>query len=325
MKIGVAGTGHLGKIHLKCIGLIPEYDLAGFYDPNPDIAAEVSREFGVKAYPSLEEMLADVDVLDIVSPTTTHFELAKLGLEAGCHVFIEKPVTSDSEECRKLLELSEKRPDQKIQIGHVERFNPAFLALEDIGLKPGFIEGHRLANFNPRGTDVSVVLDLMIHDLDLILKMVGSPVKQVHAKGVAILSKSHDICNARIEFENGTVVNLTASRMSLKAMRKLRVFQEGAYIALDFLEKEAQIIRFLEEGEKVPADREIMELPTPEGTRRILVDFAEKKEVNAIKMELESFYECISSDSQPYVSLEDGFKALDLAEKIMAASGEKKT
>lgn len=322
MKIGVAGTGHLGKIHLKCIKMIPHYELVGFYDPNPEIAASVESEFGVKAWENLGEMLENIDVLDIVSPTTTHFEVAKMGLEAGCHVFIEKPVTSTLEECRELLAISRKYPSQKIQIGHVERFNPAFLALEDIGLKPGFIEGHRLATFNPRGTDVSVVLDLMIHDLDLILKMVGSEVKQVLAKGVAILSKSHDICNARLEFENGTVVNLTASRISLKAMRKLRVFQEGAYIALDFLEKEAQIIRFLDDDEPAPDDREVMDLPTASGNKRIVVDFAEKKEVNAIKMELESFYECISRDEDPYVSLEDGFRALELAEQIMIASGE---
>lgn len=324
MKIGLAGAGHLGKIHLKCIKLIPDYDLIGFYDPDPENAKKVSEEYHVKAFATLEELLEEIEVLDIVAPTTAHYQLAKKGLDADCHVFIEKPVTSNIEECRSLLEYSRKMPDKKIQIGHVERFNPAFLALENIGIKAGFIEGHRLAHFNPRGTDVSVVLDLMIHDLDLILKMVNSPIKTIHSKGVAILSKSHDICNARLEFKNGTVVNLTASRMSLKAMRKLRVFQEGAYIALDFLEKEAQIIRFLGADEEAPEGSEVLELPTAEGPKRILVNMAEKKEVNAIKMELESFYNCIINNEDPYVSLEDGYKALDLAEKIMVASGELK-
>ena len=233
MKIGVLGTGHLGKIHLKCIQLIEGYDLVGFYDPDDNNATLAVKTYAVQRFQDINALIDAVDVIDIITPTVTHFELAKKAIEKGKHVFIEKPLTNTLEEAEILLELSKKH-GVKIQVGHVERFNPAFLALGDTPLNPMFIEGHRLAMFNPRGTDVSVVLDLMIHDLDIVLSMVSSEVKQVSASGVAVVSDTPDICNARIEFENACVANLTASRISMKQMRKIRLFQKDAISVLIF-------------------------------------------------------------------------------------------
>lgn len=317
LRIGVLGVGHLGKIHLKCIRLASQaFDLVGFYDPNPDVAAAVAAAYETRAFDSVAELIAAVDVVDIVTPTTTHFALAKQALEANRNVFIEKPLTQDLNEARQLLELSESR-QLKVQVGHVERFNPALLALDDMVLEPMFIEAHRLANFNPRGTDVSVVLDLMIHDLDIILDMVRSPVKHVHAGGVAVVSEQPDIANARIEFENGCIANLTASRISLKQMRKLRLFQRDAYISLDLLEKEAQVIRLFDaEGDRVPEQGTSFPLETARGKRLLHVDLPKIEPVNAIKMELETFAESIQKDVAPRVPIQDGYRALELAHRI---------
>jgi predicted dehydrogenase len=315
LKIGLAGAGHLGKIHLHCIGLTEVYDLVGFFDSNPAVRDAVAAKFNIKAFDDIDQLIAAVDVLDIVTPTTTHFEVAGRAIANGKHVFIEKPVTHTLSEAAELVKLKNEH-QVKVQVGHVERFNPAFLALQNLNLKPKFIEGHRLAAFNPRGTDVSVVLDLMIHDLDLILKIVADEVVDIRANGVKIVSTSHDLCNARLTFKNGCVVNITASRLSLKQMRKLRLFQSDAYISMDFLEKEAQVIRLTDAQPGDPAD-EILETAT--GPKRIQIDMPPIPEVNAIKMELESFYECIIQDVTPYVSLEDGYKALKLAHKIIEA------
>ena len=273
LKIGVLGTGHLGKIHLKCIGLLPEvYQLMGFFDPNPSTAEQVASSFGLHAFPTYEALLEAVDVVDIVAPTIVHFELAQKAIKAGKHVFIEKPITHTLAEAKGLIDLQHEF-GVKIQVGHVERFNPALLAVGDLSLSPMFIEGHRLATFNPRGTDVSVIHDLMIHDLDILLNLVPSEVKTVSASGVAVVSDQTDIANARIEFENGCVANLTASRISMKQMRKIRLFQKDAYISLDFLEKQAQIIRLYDyegvtSGEiKVPSESNLMELETPKGKK----------------------------------------------------------
>ena len=240
LKIGVLGVGHLGRIHLKCIELVDELELVGFFDPNEKNASTALKNHKIQRFDSLEDLIAAVDMVDIVTPTTTHFRLAKKSIEAGKHVFIEKPVTNTISEAEELLSLA-KEMNVKVQVGHVERFNPAFLSLKDTDLKPMFIEAHRLAMFNPRGTDVSVVLDLMIHDLDIVLSLVDSEVKGVHASGVNVVSDSPDIANVRLEFENGCVANLTASRISMKQMRKVRLFQPDAYISLDFLEKNTLI------------------------------------------------------------------------------------
>lgn len=314
LKIGVLGLGHLGKIHVKCIQMIDQYELVGVFDVNEKTAKKVSEEHGLQAFDSVEALLAAVDVVDIVTPTVTHFELAKKVVEAGKHFFIEKPITHTLKEAQELCALVKDQPI-KAQVGHVERFNPALLAIEDKNLDPMFVEAHRLSMFNPRGTDVSVVLDLMIHDLDIILKLIPHEVHSVQASGVAIVSPSADIANARIEFKNGAIVNITASRISMKNMRKLRVFQSDAYLSLDFLNKKTEVVRIHEE---IPAGKDnCMELDTTIGKRYIELDMPEAKPNNAIKMELESFANSIIKNQPTKVALEDGLKALELAYWIM--------
>jgi predicted dehydrogenase len=319
LKIGVLGVGHLGKIHIKCIKLAHEsYDLIGFYDPDDQAAQKVEAEHQVKRWDKLEDLIEAADVIDIVTPTTTHFEMASLALKKGKHLFIEKPLTHTIEEAQELIRLQQET-GAKVQVGHVERFNPALLALGDTPLNPMFIEAHRLAVFNPRGTDVSVILDLMIHDLDIVLSLVKSEVKFISASGVAVVSNTADICNARIEFENGCVANLTTSRISMKQMRKIRLFQKDAYISLDFLEKNAQVVRLFEKTNDTSAvhGEDLMELETNDGTKYIHLSMPEIEPVNAIKMELEALAKSIQHDSRPVVSIEDGYKALDLAYRIM--------
>jgi predicted dehydrogenase len=325
LNIGLLGAGHLGKIHLKCIQLLGQYELSGFYDPDDHNAKIAEETYGVKRWADLDELIASVDVIDIVTPTVTHFELAKKVIQKGKHVFIEKPLTHTLEEAKSLLKMS-KEAGVKIQVGHVERFNPAFLALEGTPLNPMFIEAHRLAQFNPRGTDVSVILDLMIHDLDLVLSLVDSEVKHISASGVAVVSNTPDISNARIEFENGAVANLTASRISMKQMRKLRLFQRDAYISLDFLEKNAQVIRLYDKGAgNAPDVDNLMELETNNGTKLIHMEMPNIESVNSIKMELETFAKSISDDNVPIVSIEDGYKALEVAHQIIEQIEMRKT
>lgn len=317
LKIGVLGAGHLGKIHIKCLQTTEGvYDLVGFYDADEANATQVSVDLDIKAFSSVDELIAAVDIIDIVTPTTTHFELAKKTIEAGKHVFIEKPLTHTVEEAHALLKLKEKYGVQ-VQVGHVERFNPALLSIADMTVNPMFIEGHRLATFNPRGTDVSVVLDLMIHDLDIVLSLVNSKVKSVSANGVCIVSSTPDISNARIEFENGCVANLTASRLSLKQMRKVRFFQQDAYISLDFLDKQAQIVR-LYDSQDVDTETKanLMELPTAKGAKYLDINMPDIEPINAIKTELETFAESINNNTTPRVTIEDGYGALELAYRI---------
>lgn len=317
LKIGLLGAGHLGKIHLKCILLASDhFELVGFYDPDERNAAEVAANTGVTRYENLGELIAACDVLDVVTPTSTHYELAIRIMEAGKHLFIEKPLTHALEEARHLVDLAAQKKVQ-VQVGHVERFNPALLALGNKQLNPMFIEAHRLAVFNPRGTDVSVVLDLMIHDLDILLSLVPSRVKDVSASGVSIVSSTPDIVNARIEFENGCVANLTASRISMKQMRKVRIFQEDAYISLDFLDKKAEIVRL--HASKDPADTSSenwLELNTDSGRKWMQLEMPPIEPVNAIKMELEAFAESIEAGTRPKVSIEEGYEALVLAQHI---------
>ncbi len=318
LKIGVLGAGHLGKIHLKCIQLAQEhYELVGFYDAAVDNSQKVATDLGVTPFPSAEALMAAVDVVDIVTPTTTHFELAKAAILAGKHVFVEKPLTNTPEEAKELLALGQEK-GIKIQVGHVERFNPALLALGEMKIEPMFIEAHRLATFNPRGTDVSVVLDLMIHDLDIVLSMVNAPVKTVNASGVSVVSDTPDIANARIEFANGCVANLTASRISLKQMRKIRLFQKDAYISLDFLDKEAQVVRLYEPTDpNLPTSASGMTIDTNTGKKHIHIDMPSIASTNAIQMELQTFAESITKNERPRVSGEDGYEALKLAYDIM--------
>lgn len=317
LKIGVLGAGHLGKIHIRLLlELNEEFELVGFFDPSEENAAEAIEQFGIERFNTIQELLNVVDCVDIVTPTLAHYNCASLALRNSKHVFIEKPVTQTVEEARSLMELA-READVKVQVGHVERFNPAFQAAIPYFNKPMFIETHRLAQFNPRGTDVPVVLDLMIHDLDIILSVVKSGIKRISASGVSVVSDTPDITNARIEFDNGCVANLTASRISLKNMRKSRFFQKDAYISVDFLTKELEVVRMEDiEGEPSPFDI-IFELGEGKPSKKIYFDKPDIEETNAIKDELRTFAESIINDTTPLVSLDDGYRALDVAQKIL--------
>ena len=315
-KIGVLGAGHLGKIHIKCIMESDKFDLVGFYDPDQANANEVEKTFGIKKFSTAGLLIDACDIIDIVTPTVSHFECASSALKKFKHVFIEKPLTTTTEEARVLINLA-KEANVKVQVGHVERFNPAFLATMQHLDNPMFVEAHRLALFNPRGTDVPVILDLMIHDIDIVLSVIKSPVKRIHASGVAVVSDTPDIANARIEFNNGCVANLTASRISMKNMRKCRFFQKDSYIAIDFLKKESEIIRLKDAPENPGPFSMILDLGKDKSQKEIFVEKPAIQPINAIKTELETFYESIVNDTDPLVTIEDGYHSLDLAYKIM--------
>ena len=318
LKIGVLGAGHLGKIHIKCIKQANCYELAGFYDPDPATAKAVEEELGVHCFESIDALIQAVEVVDIVTPTVQHFSCAAKALGMRRHVFIEKPIVATPDEAARLIRLADEA-GVKVQVGHVERFNPAFIAAEPYIKAPKFIEAHRLALFNPRGTDVPVVLDLMVHDLDILFTIVDSPVKHVSACGVAIVSPTPDITNARIEFENGTVANITASRISLKNMRKTRIFQSDAYITVDFLEKKTEITRI--HDHEVSGYPYSLTLDLADGqTRQITLEKPEIHPINAIQTELESFHDSIIHNTTPVVSIHDGVRVLNLAYDILNAS-----
>lgn len=316
LKIGLFGLGHLGKIHAKLITVLSEtYDFVGFYDPDDEKAKE-GEEMGLKRFKDIQELLSQVDCIDIVTPTLSHYEVAATAIRQSKHVFIEKPVTTTFEEAQKLQNLAAEA-QVKVQVGHVERFNPAFKHAKDFIDGPLFIETHRLAQYNPRGTDVPVVLDLMIHDLDIILSTVDSKVRRISASGVPVVSETPDITNARIEFENGCVANLTASRISLKNMRKSRFFQRDAYISVDFLEKQSEIVKMTTlEGEADPFDI-VFDLGEGKQKKKIEIFKADIEPSNAIQEELETFALSIQNDTIPVVSLDDGAYALDVALQIM--------
>ncbi len=317
LNVGVLGAGHLGKIHLRLLNESSKYNLVGFYDADAIHGKKVEAEFGYPYYDNINSLIDAVDVVDIVTPTLSHFECAKKAMEKGKHVFLEKPITKTLEEAETLISL-EKKHGVKGQVGHVERFNPAFTAVRDTIQNPMFIETHRLAEFNPRGTDVPVVLDLMIHDIDAILSVVPSEVKDIHASGVSVISNSPDIANARIEFENGCVANLTASRISLKNMRKSRFFQRDAYISVDFLEKKVEVVRMKDAPEN-PGEFDMV-LQNAEGVKKqIYFENPEIRGNNAILDELETFADAIENDKTPEVTLEDGTRALRVALRVIDA------
>jgi predicted dehydrogenase len=317
VRIGIVGAGHLGKIHIKLLlELKEEFEVIGFYDVDDFGSNAVEEQFQIKRYQTLEELIDEVECLDIVTPTITHFEIAQICLKRSKHVFIEKPVTQTLDEAKILKELA-REANVKVQVGHVERFNPAFQQAIPYFKNPMFIETHRLAQFNPRGTDVPVVLDLMIHDIDIILSVIKSGIKRVSSSGVAVVSDTPDITNARIEFDNGCVANLTASRISMKNMRKSRFFQKDAYISVDFLAKQLEVVRMEDlSGEPGPYDM-IFDLGENKPSKKIYFDKPDISESNAIKEELRSFYFAIKFETPIIVSLEDGFKALDVAQLIL--------
>jgi predicted dehydrogenase len=316
LKVGVFGAGHLGKIHLQQWQEVKGAKLVGFYDPDDDMAAMAMEKYKVPRFTDIDELIDTADAIDIVSPTVSHYDIAKSALLSGKHVFIEKPLSHTLEEGMELVQLV-KEANVKCQVGHVERYNPAFLSVGDQLVQPMFIEAHRLAQFNPRGTDVSVILDLMIHDIDIVLCLVKSPVKRISASGVAVLSETADIANARIEFDNGCVANLTSSRISLKNMRKMRLFQRDAYIGIDFLNKQTEIVRLKTQLEGAG---DIMDIPLEmaNGEKKVIsVQNPGVQPLNAIRMELEEFTAAIVNDGPVRVSVYDGFQAMDVAHQVL--------
>lgn len=314
LKVGVFGVGHLGKFHLNNWKEIKAAELVGFYDPDDTIAKEVSEKYQLTRFQDPEPLIDACDIVDIVAPTPFHFSLCEKAIRKGRHVFVEKPLANTMDEARELVQLV-KESNVKLQVGHVERFNPAFLAVQSQQLNPMFIEVHRLAQFNPRGTEVSVILDLMIHDIDIILSLVKSEVKTISASGVAVMTETPDIASVRIEFNNGCVANLTSSRISMKKMRKMRLFQKDAYIGIDFLNKKSEIIRL-----KTPQDQDsfVFDIETPGGGKKtIALSNPSVPEVNAIRMELENFCEAILQNKPTRVSEVDGFRAMDIAHQIL--------
>ena len=319
LKVGVFGVGHLGKFHLNNWKEIPGVELIGFYDPDDKNASEVTSGYGLKRFDDADALLNEIDAADIVAPTDHHFSLCEKAIKKGKHVFVEKPLAQTMDEAHALVKLV-KESNVKLQVGHVERFNPAFLAVKDLKLNPMFIEVHRLAQFNPRGTEVSVILDLMIHDIDIILSIVKSDVKFISASGVGVMTETPDIANVRIEFNNGCVANLTSSRISMKKMRKIRVFQKDAYIGIDFLNKKSEIIK-LKDRETDDANVFTFDIETLSGKKSIAISNPQIPEVNAIKKELEEFKIAIEKNSRTIVSEIDGLMAMDVAHQILQKIG----
>ena len=318
LRMGVAGVGHLGSLHAKMYSDIAGASFVGVFDADKSKSDAIASQYpGVRGFSSLADLLQNVDAISVATVTSQHFGVAREALNAGVHVLIEKPITQEVSEADQLIEIARKK-DLVIQVGHIERFNPAILALESYNLKPMFIESHRLAQFNPRGTDVAVVLDLMIHDIDVILSLVQSPVTRIDANGVAVVSESVDIANARLQFENGCVANVTASRISQNKMRKMRMFQHNGYISIDFLQGLAEVFRLVNEGESAGQSTLLLgQIGEGKMKRNIVYEQPEVKEVNALKYELESFVSVIREKRQPIVTGADGRSALDVAQRIM--------
>jgi len=321
LNIGVFGVGHLGKFHLNNWQEMEGVKVVGFFDPLNEHAIEVEEKYKIKRFTNADELIAACDAVDIVAPTDQHFALCEKAIRNGKHVFVEKPLANTMAEARLLVSMA-KEADVKVQVGHVERFNPAFLAIKDLPLNPMFIEVHRLAQFNPRGTEVSVILDLMIHDIDIILSIMNAGVKNISASGVAVLTDTPDIANVRIEFNNGCVANLTSSRISMKRMRKMRLFQKDSYIGVDFLEMKAEVIKL-----KSEADENVFafDIDTPSGKRTIAVANPIVLPGNAIRHELDAFVDSVVNNKPTVVSEIDGFLAMEVAHLILEKISHKKT
>jgi predicted dehydrogenase len=313
LKVGVFGVGHLGKFHLNNWKEIEGIRLVGFFDPNNEAAKQVTSEYGLKRFMDEDKLMDACDIIDVVVPTDRHFEVCMAAIRKGKHVFVEKPLTNTIQTAKDLVNMV-REANIKFQVGHVERFNPAYLAIKDMELNPMFIEVHRLAQFNPRGTEVSVILDLMIHDIDIILSLIKSDVKHISASGVAVMTDTPDIANVRIEFNNGCVANLTSSRISMKKMRKMRLFQKDAYIGIDFLEKKTEIIKL-----KQPGDENVFsfDIATPNGKKTIAIANPPVQQSNAILLELQSFVQAINNNTPTVVSEIDGLLAMEVAHEIV--------
>lgn len=324
LKIGVIGAGHLGKLHIKMLKNIDNADLIGIYDINYKQAKEAAEEYKTKAFENLDDLLKEVKAVSIVTTTSAHYEVIKEAIKYNLHILVEKPITATIEEAEEVVKLANDK-NLILQVGHIERFNPALLSLEKYNLEPKFIQSDRLAQFNPRGTDVAVVLDLMIHDIDIILSLVKSEVKEIHASGIAVVSDKIDIANARLEFENGAVANVTASRISQKRMRKMRMFQKDTYITLDFNSGVSEIYRLLSQ-DKLPESNFISfgEMGIGNNKKIVVYEQPEQLEINALKYEIELFVNCVLNNKKPVVSGEDGLKAIKVAQQIIAKIEEQK-
>lgn len=317
LNVGVVGTGHLGKLHIKMFRDIENCNLVGVHDSNTEQAKLASDKFSVKVFDSLESLLKNVNAISIAATTSAHYELAKECLQAGRHIFIEKPITATIPEAEEIVDLANSL-NLKLQIGHIERFNPALVSMEKYIIDPKFIQTDRLAQFNPRGTDVAVVLDLMIHDIDIILSLIKSKVENIEANGVAVVSDNIDIANARIQFENGSVANVTASRISQKKMRKMRIFQRNSYVALDFVTGVSEVYRLL------PVDQEVEhslisfgEIGVGDKKKRLVYEQPENKQINALKYELQLFVDSVLENKNPVITGSDGLRALRIAKIII--------
>jgi len=316
LKVGVIGTGHLGKLHVKMFKNMENCDCIGVFDTNLIQSEAAANEFKVHYFQNEEELLKSVDAVSIAVTTSAHFEVAKRCLEKGKHVFIEKPITSTIDEAEKLVKLADEKK-LNLQVGHIERFNPALVSLEKYISNPVFIETDRLSQFDTRGTDVAVVLDLMIHDIDVILSFIKSDVKKIDANGVAVVSDNVDIANARIQFENGAVANVTASRISQKKMRKMRIFQKDTYIALDFVTGVSEVYRLLQVNENVSSGISFGEIGVGDKKKRLIYEQPQVKEINALQFELQLFVDSVLQKTKPIVSGEDGLRVLRVAEEII--------
>ena len=320
IRVGVMGVGHLGRLHARLYREVGQAELIGVYDTDLEKANEVGKELGVTVFDSREALLKEVEAVNIVTPTSDHYESAQAALENDCHLFIEKPIMASESEAENIINIAATN-NKLLQVGHIERFNPAILALSDVKLNPVFIESHRLASFNPRGTDVAVILDLMIHDLDLILSLVKSEPVQIDASGVGVISKNIDIANARIQFKNGCVANITASRISAKKMRKMRIFQPSSYVSLDFIEGFSEIYYISDEQQKSFQDGTLAfslgQIEAGDGKKSIKYNKLQRSGVNPLKHELISFVESISANIPPIVSGQEGLAALKLANRVI--------
>jgi len=318
IKLGIIGTGHLGKFHTKLAKEIENCELIGIYDINLKQAEKISSEFDVKAFSSMEELLKQVDAVSIVATTSAHYNLVKEAFKNNKHVLVEKPITSTIKQGEEIVKMA-KEKNLKLQVGHIERFNPALLSLEKYNLDPKFIQTDRLAQFNPRGTDVAVVLDLMIHDIDIILSLIKSKVKSISASGVPVVSDNIDIANARLEFENGAVANVTASRISQKKMRKMRMFQKDSYLSMDFDSGVSEVFRLVGPDESMPEHFiSFGEMGVGNKKKTIVYEQPGQFEINALKHELELFVNSIIEDKAPVVTGEDGLRALKVADTIIS-------
>ncbi len=321
LRVGVIGVGHLGSIHAKLWSEVEGAILCGVVDANAGRAEEIARRHGVRAYADAATLLADVDAVSIVTPTSAHAGTAGQAFAAGRHCFVEKPIAATVDEGRAICAAA-RAAGHVLQVGHIERFNPALLAVEGMIDTPLFIESHRLAPFTPRAADVAVVHDLMIHDIDVILSLVRSEVTRVDANGVSVVSDHADIANARIQFANGCVANVTASRISASPMRKMRIFQRDAYVSIDFAAPDVEVFRLVDPAQAQSPSTTLLGQIERGSQRRVIVhDAPSVPEANALKRELELFRDAILTGVPPAVSGEEATRALEVAEEIVRQIG----